>query len=175
MTVLVGSPPVCESITRTRFIPWTIVKDSTYPTTLHPVEKHFQDWSAELQIPRLPRISRRGWRRSEHHAVSLELTTGFADPRGMKRVGHQAGSTAGPSTALRSGRDDNSFCDAYIPHSQPLRGSFLPHLAAGNHHGCKARRADRTPLCHITDVGARRPASSKMFCCARSSPGASEP
>src|SRR5271156_3496375 len=26
MTVLVGSPPVCESITRTRFIPWTIVK-----------------------------------------------------------------------------------------------------------------------------------------------------
>ncbi len=39
--------------------------------------------------------------------------------------------TAGPSTTLRSGRDDNSFFDTYIPHNQPSRCSFLPLLAAG--------------------------------------------
>jgi hypothetical protein len=32
--------------------------------------------------------------------------------------------TAGPSTALRSGRDDNSFFDTYISHNQPSCCSF---------------------------------------------------
>ena len=39
--------------------------------------------------------------------------------------------TAGPSATLRSGRDDNSFFDTYIPHNQPSRCSILPQLAAG--------------------------------------------
>ncbi len=33
--------------------------------------RHFEEWSAELQIPRLPRISCRDWWRRELHAVFL--------------------------------------------------------------------------------------------------------
>jgi hypothetical protein len=49
----------------------------------------------------------------------------------LPRTNRRSLRCAHPGFRVRSGRDDNSFVNTYLPHNQPSRRSFLPQLAAG--------------------------------------------